>query len=180
MSESAGTARERILEAYTSLLMEGNERAATLDAVAALAGVSKGGLLYHFPSKEALASGLIAELDVLAAADLIKIRTSPLGPVEYFIRTSVSEGSKFDNAIIATMRLATDSPAARDALHTLRVQWHDVLYEAVGDEQLAQTILLISDGIYYNTAIMTEERYHDQNHASVEDALAVIQRLTGK
>ena len=36
----------------------------TLDAVAREAGVSKGGLLYHFPNKEALVAGLIAqELD---------------------------------------------------------------------------------------------------------------------
>lgn len=31
----------------------------TLEAVAAHAGVSKGGLLYHFPSKEALITGMI-------------------------------------------------------------------------------------------------------------------------
>jgi AcrR family transcriptional regulator len=32
----------------------------TLDAVAKSAGVSKGGLLYHFPSKEALLEGMLA------------------------------------------------------------------------------------------------------------------------
>jgi len=36
--------------------------AVTLDAVADRAGVSKGGLLYHFPSKEALVSGMVDEL----------------------------------------------------------------------------------------------------------------------
>ena len=34
----------------------------TLEAVAREAGVSKGGLLYHFPSKEALISGMIGRL----------------------------------------------------------------------------------------------------------------------
>jgi len=34
----------------------------TLDAVAEEAGVSKGGLLYHFPSKEALVSGMVHHL----------------------------------------------------------------------------------------------------------------------
>ena len=35
-------------------------RALTLDAVAAEAGVSKGGVLYHFATKRALIDGLIA------------------------------------------------------------------------------------------------------------------------
>ena len=34
----------------------------TLEAVAHEAGVSKGGLLYHFPSKEALISGMVGRL----------------------------------------------------------------------------------------------------------------------
>ena len=42
--------------------MEGGISGLTLEAVAREAGVSKGGLLYHFPSKEALISGMIGRL----------------------------------------------------------------------------------------------------------------------
>ncbi|MDN5825332.1 MAG: TetR/AcrR family transcriptional regulator, partial [Micrococcaceae bacterium] len=56
------TAREKILDAYAALLRSDGERAATMDATAALAGVSKGGLLYHFPSKDALAEAVIERL----------------------------------------------------------------------------------------------------------------------
>ena len=52
------SARERILDTFESILNTDGERAATLDAVAAKAGVSKGGLLYHFPNREALITGL--------------------------------------------------------------------------------------------------------------------------
>src|SRR5690606_13182471 len=45
----APAARAKVLDAFVSILLEHGERAATLDAVAAAAGVSKGGLLYHFP-----------------------------------------------------------------------------------------------------------------------------------
>jgi AcrR family transcriptional regulator len=51
-------AREKLLDAYAELLRDEGERAATLEAVAAKAGVSKGGLLYHFRTKEALAEAL--------------------------------------------------------------------------------------------------------------------------
>ena len=56
------SARDRVLDAYETLLIEAGPGAATLDAVAAAAGVSKGGLLYHFASKDALAAGLLARL----------------------------------------------------------------------------------------------------------------------
>jgi AcrR family transcriptional regulator len=68
----AGT-RERILEAAYLVAERSGVAALTLDAVAAEAAVSKGGLLYHFPSKEALLSGMVEGLcrtfgDLAAAA----------------------------------------------------------------------------------------------------------------
>lgn len=50
--------RERILEAAERLVSEIGAARLTLDAVAHSAGISKGGLLYHYPSKEALLSAL--------------------------------------------------------------------------------------------------------------------------
>lgn len=54
----AGT-RDRILEAGYGIAGQSGVAAVTLDAVADRAGVSKGGLLYHFPSKEALIGGMV-------------------------------------------------------------------------------------------------------------------------
>lgn len=53
-----GSARERVLEAAERVVTEVGAARLTLDAVAQAAGVSKGGLLYHFPSKESLLSAL--------------------------------------------------------------------------------------------------------------------------
>ncbi len=49
-----GSARERVIEAAERVVAEVGAARLTLDAVAHAAGVSKGGLLYHFPSKESL------------------------------------------------------------------------------------------------------------------------------
>lgn len=51
-------ARERILEAAERVVGEVGAARMTLDGVAQSAGVSKGGLLYHFPSKESLLCAL--------------------------------------------------------------------------------------------------------------------------
>ncbi len=55
-------AREAILRAAEAVVVEAGLVHLTLEAVAAKAGVSKGGLLYHFPSKEALLQGMVAHL----------------------------------------------------------------------------------------------------------------------
>ena len=52
-------ARAAALDAADALLSEHGLAAFTLEAVAARAGISKGGLLYHFPTKEALLSDLM-------------------------------------------------------------------------------------------------------------------------
>lgn len=51
------------------MVAEGGYSALTLDAVGEAAGVSKGGLLYHFPSKEALVAGLLEDLLTSFEAD---------------------------------------------------------------------------------------------------------------
>ena len=56
----ARPARDRLLDAAERVVVESGATHLTLDAVAKSAGVSKGGLLYHFPSKEALLAGLVA------------------------------------------------------------------------------------------------------------------------
>jgi len=54
------SSRDTILTAAEKVVLDSGAAHLTLDAVARLAGVSKGGLLYHFPSKQALLQGMIA------------------------------------------------------------------------------------------------------------------------
>ena len=61
--------RDRIFEATAKVAAEEGPAHLTLDRVAEVAGVSKGGLLYHFPTKNSLLQGVIAfESDKFEAA----------------------------------------------------------------------------------------------------------------
>lgn len=62
--------RERILRAADQLAAETGLAAVSLDAIAARAGVSKGGLLYHFPSKARLMQALVEDHMALLDANL--------------------------------------------------------------------------------------------------------------
>jgi AcrR family transcriptional regulator len=64
--------RTRLLDAAVGVIRRDGPHALTLDAVAAEAGVSKGGLLYHFASKrellDAMVAGWLDEFDAEVAA----------------------------------------------------------------------------------------------------------------
>lgn len=148
------SAREQVLDAFEQILITEGERAATLDAVAVRAEVSKGGLLYHFKSKEALVEGLVDRLVDLAAADATAMRAAPEGPSAYYVGTSVYQDSAFDRAIVATVRLAQDAnPLAREAMRRIQETWYEVIVEEVGDPAISRAILLLGDGLYYNAAL---------------------------
>ncbi|ARI77403.1 TetR/AcrR family transcriptional regulator [Halobacillus mangrovi] len=55
--------RDKILNAAAKIVLTQGTESLTLDAVAELAEVSKGGLLYHFSTKEALITGLVQRMD---------------------------------------------------------------------------------------------------------------------
>jgi AcrR family transcriptional regulator len=74
-------ARTRILDAAENIVRARGVAHLTLDAAAREAGVSKGGLLYHFASKEALLSGLLARMADWIAADFAAgVALQPAGP----------------------------------------------------------------------------------------------------
>jgi AcrR family transcriptional regulator len=54
--------REAMLDAAQSVVLEGGAGRLTLDAVARRAGVSKGGVMYNFPTKEALLKAMVERL----------------------------------------------------------------------------------------------------------------------
>jgi AcrR family transcriptional regulator len=56
---TARDTRERLLDSAVAVVRRDGAQSLTLDAVAAEAGVSKGGLLYHFKSKRQLLDGMV-------------------------------------------------------------------------------------------------------------------------
>ncbi|GAB2822904.1 TetR/AcrR family transcriptional regulator [Alpinimonas psychrophila] len=184
----ATSTRERILDAFEALLGESGERAATLEAVAGSAGISKGGLLYHFGSKEVLIDGLLARLEMMVALDVAEIHSSEAGPVAHLIRTSPTTGNTLDRALVAVSRLAQASNSrARQALRAANEAWYEAVLETVGDPVLTRTIMLISDGLYYGAAFFPTDDPHPAatfdtaataHQPDLEGIIALLETLT--
>jgi AcrR family transcriptional regulator len=155
------SARDRVLDAYETLLIDAGPAATTLDAVAAAAHVSKGGLLYHFASKDALAAGLLARLRERSAADADAIRTAQEGAASYYLRTSAPDGSipgGLTRTYLAALRVADhtrDGTTVRDALAAVDADALGALRDRLGDPVLAWLVQLVGDGLYLRTLIGT-------------------------
>ena len=139
-------ARQRILNAAEARLLASGPAGLVLDAVAADAGISKGGLLYHFGSKEALVAGLCErmlerfdrELEALCGDDvhlgaavsqfspLLAARAARLGLEGY------RDAHHRDEGLAETVRLAVEHGYPEQAVW---VRWQQVqLAHALGAE----------------------------------------------
>lgn len=174
-------ARQRILESYIEVLNTEGGRAATLETVAAYAGVSKGGLLYHFASADALATGLIDHVRGLAQDTYQEVMAAPEGPAAHYIVHNPMANRSFGQAMLAAARLTqTRLPAAGELLRSVHQLMLDAITSEVGDPVTASTILALGDGLTYTRMLgmAGEGRELDDREAAV--ALGVVAQLTAE
>jgi AcrR family transcriptional regulator len=173
-------ARDKVLDAFERLLIEHGERETTLDAVARAAGVSKGGLIYHFNSREALIEGLLGRLEVLAAQDVALMEAAPEGVVEYYVRTCAQADTPLDMTLIAATRLLQRSHSrTREVLAAVHENWFASLRAAVGDPAIARLVMLVGYGMYYNATLAGGDPVHlpVPEAAEVEEVLGLVRDL---
>lgn len=104
--EDALETRATILDAAFRVARGGGGRF-TIDAVAREAGVSKGAVLHHFPSKEALAGGMLEQqLDEFDALIERRLAEEPEGETGRWLRAYVR----------ASFEMGAGDPAVNDAL----------------------------------------------------------------
>jgi len=146
--------RIKLIEAAVEVMQQQGFTALTLDAVAAQAGVSKGGLLYHFDSKEALLQGLIrhyleeVEVDLRARA----AANPEHSPSQTWLQASIDSSfavSAEENAVnLSLLAAAAVNP---EILHPLRDRWREwhLAYEySSQDPALAVIVSLAIDGLW--------------------------------
>ncbi|MFG1790803.1 TetR/AcrR family transcriptional regulator [Nocardia sp. NPDC049149] len=153
------TTRDRILDALESLLLDKGLSQVTLENVAATAGVSKGGLLYHFKSKDALLAGLVRRLTERASQQLADSIDHGHSVAEWYLQTPNPDNAveavelELYRSMLATMRTidaANDAQTdeVQQALAEMMSSWSDGLDKEVDDPVQADLIRLVGDGVY--------------------------------
>ncbi|WP_233625003.1 TetR/AcrR family transcriptional regulator [Actinoplanes sp. ATCC 53533] len=144
----------KVLSAAAAVLIEHSAAAFTLDAVAARAQVSKGGLMYHFPSKEALLTALVARA-VVAVDDALAAAASSVEPgaftrayLDITIPDEPSTGHRDGPGdIVAALAAAVAvDPRLLTPLREAYARWQDRLENDGLDPAAATTVRLAVDG----------------------------------
>jgi AcrR family transcriptional regulator len=84
--EASGGSRQAILEAATELFYRDGIRAATMDAIAARAGLTKRTLYHHFRSKDDLVAACLARLADAEQDRFIRLLAESTGPIRDRVR----------------------------------------------------------------------------------------------
>lgn len=114
----SNTSREQILEAALRLVRAVDGGSITLASAAQEAGLSKPGLMYHFPTKTALMNGVVDhvaarwEQAMIAALDRPREQASPSERIGAYVRVALS--GSLDRADFAIFTDAVYSPALKD------------------------------------------------------------------
>lgn len=171
------SARSRILEAAFAVVRQQGGLHMTLDAVAAAAGVSKGGLLYHFPSQRALLSAMM-QLHISRVESRIAgaLATIPAGPAQQVLALVEAmfdlESDLWAEAHALLAAVAHDPDALAEARARHRAVEQSVLERQAHPERV-RVLLLALDGIWMSELIGVEAH----NRAERESARATLREL---
>lgn len=152
---------ERILEAARKILADGGYLTRfSLGAVAAEAGVSKGGLLHHFPSKEALMRGLSENLiDRFEERLTLEMEKEAEGTPGRFARAYINTAfsDAYASSQISPVLLAFNRYSADGAPMESRFTAFQERFESDGlDPTTAHLIRMAVDGMLYTEMIDAE------------------------
>ena len=178
MATTRSNTRERILTAAAAVARESGPGSLSLDAVAARAGVSKGGLLYNFPTKAKLLQSLVeahvAEFDQALEAGVAGGESL----VQSFVRLS-AEACEQDEAPAAWIFSAiAEDPEFLAPVTVHRRRLLARLMEETSDPSRLLVIFLAIEGMrslkLFDAEILSEE----QRRQVVERVLRIARQTT--
>jgi AcrR family transcriptional regulator len=177
-----GDARNKVLDAAEAIVAARGVPALTLEAAAREAGVSKGGLLYHFASKEALLRGMVARMaaELHAMFDVL-FAAQPSGPgraCRAFLAWgfhSPPEAQDRDLRVAAALLAAHNhDPALLDPLRVFHARLR-ALAEVDGvPAGVAKAIIAACDGIFMAQVFGIWQPRQDERDAIEAGLLALL------
>lgn len=145
--------REHILLSAVQVVLRDGVAQLTLDTVAIQAQVSKGGLLYHFPSKEALISAMLSHYMAGFEARLAQYIAQDTVPIGRFLRAFVlatlEEKSQETSIVASAMSALAHHPSLLEQLRAHYAQWHQRALEDGISDSTVQLVMLATDGWWY-------------------------------
>ncbi|GGK29159.1 TetR/AcrR family transcriptional regulator [Salinarimonas ramus] len=172
MTKGTESTRTRILRAAQEIAQEVGPASVSLEAVAAKAGVSKGGLLYHFPSKAALLRGLVehqlARFEAALAIEEAKSRHD--GVIAAYLETFVAERLCKAPPSAGMLSALVEDPAILEPVRGRERGFLDAIRENAADPDRATIAYLALHGLAA-TRLLAIDVLEEDEVAAVLDRL---------
>ncbi|MDD5370686.1 MAG: TetR/AcrR family transcriptional regulator [Anaerolineaceae bacterium] len=144
-----------ILNAASRVILEKGAEALTLDAVAQAAGISKGGLLYHYPSKKKLIEGMVSRLIGGVDAAIEKELSNSAGDyLTAYIRVSFETNPERDRISCALSAAIANNPDLLKPLQARYLEWQDRAAAAAPSPEIGTLIRLALDGLWISDLLV--------------------------
>lgn len=172
--------KDNILNAAEAVVIESGASHMTLDAVAERSGVSKGGLMYNFPSKESLLESMLGRMDerMVQLREKVRQELLPEGANELMveIRTLQTMASSSDHRMgAALIAVAANQP---ELTRPLRDVWRKRFFNEVvssGNVVRSAILLFAAMGLHFNELLHLSLLDDEQKQEIFEELL----RLAG-
>lgn len=172
------TSRGRILAAAADLARETGPGSLSLDAVAARAGVSKGGLLYNFPSKAALLKGLVEEhlagIDTALDQATEAAGGDAAGLVAAYLRLSLHECRDVGNAAAWLLTAVAEDPDFMQPIQDYKRRLLDRLLAEAPDRASLLILFLALEGLRSLTLFRLDVLSDDEREAALARLAAMV------
>lgn len=167
--------RSNILDAALRITEERGIGAVTLEAVADRAELTKGGLMYHFPTKEALLLGIhqhLAEQWEAAMERAAGTTAAEAAPIERFKAYVQVAATSATRAELMLMLDASDNEALMAPWRDVARRWAPTpdLYEGP-DGMTLRIALLAADGLWVNQPVGWEPNLTQKARQEVAEHL---------
>lgn len=162
--------REQLLDAAQAVILEQGIGTLTLDKVAAKASVSKGGLLHHFPSKDALVGAIVRRVVDAWQSDLREaIGAQAPGPLRVpraMLNGCISKPEEWTetlrNASICVIAAMSEHPKHVEPCREVYAELEETMRADGTPAGLAQLIVCAMDGLWmsfvFGTRAFSRER----------------------
>jgi len=149
--------RDRLLDAAASVVLRVGAHGLTLQAVAAEADVSKGGLLYHFGTKELLIVALLErQLDRFdtGLADYLSKDDAPGAFTRAYLRVTVATlGGDGDRILAGITAVLATEPSLLEPLRRRSVAWQARI-ESDGIDPIDATVVRLAVDGWWLTGLL--------------------------
>ena len=181
MAKDPLSTKRKLLEAAALVVKEKGASQLTLEAVAKQANVSKGGLLYHYPNKQALLKAMISHLNEnfeRAIAKQIEQGEGKITWLEAYVAMSFDpQHSQIAESAGMLVAIANDL-----SLLEPLAQRYQVLQEQLEasniDSDLANIIRLAADGLWFTELFQISPLSEERRSSILAALLTLIKEKT--